>query len=343
MIQDLKSSPNREKLERRLLKNDVLWKNAEPIIIDNKKRILVPFLSINKDNVIGVLSLVKDSEGKTTFDMVVRKDLVNKNTQFPFWKRSLWAGYFMALDKDILGIKNGSPGLSKKLDGDSKLKNQTSKTMQTVCGDIPVRRICITYSECESFDDGETWGNCIELYTDCYYEYDWQCWEVPDDPTDPTDPIVDCEEYYKKSTKNNRILINNNNLCGTYNFKHVGYSYVANITGLGFSATGPNCHKLAVEIPIICVTIPHYNLPLALCSAKFNIAWNTTMNEVMTYLNNTQGLVNPTPWYLRGLILEYLTSNLNYQAGLDPYSTTSVTVITSSCPGPNFSKAIYCK
>ncbi len=97
------------------------------------------------------------------------------------------------------------------------------------------------------------------------------------------------------------------------------------------------------RIRAVAGTIPNYNLPLTQSSSKFNAAWTNAMNEVMTYLNGTTGYINPTPWYLRGLILEYLTSNLNYQAGLDPYSTTSVSVITGSCPGPNFSNAIYCK
>ncbi|KQB43274.1 hypothetical protein RCH33_800 [Flavobacterium daejeonense] len=204
VIKELKGGTNRIALERRLLKNDVLWENAEPLIIEDKKRILVPFLSINKDNVIGVLSLVKDAEGKTTFDMVVRKDLMNKSAKLPFWKRSLWAGYFKALDKDILGIKNGSPGLEEKL-----VKDRSSLTMRTECGDVPVRQICITYSECESYDGGETWTNCIDLFEDCYYEYEWQCWEVPDEPIDPNpnDPPT-CPDGYEMDSNGSCVPIN---------------------------------------------------------------------------------------------------------------------------------------
>jgi hypothetical protein len=210
VIQELKSGSDREKLERRLLKNDVLWEEAKFVLIDNKKRILIPFLSINKDNVIGILSLVKDAEGKTTFDMVVRKDLMNKSSILPFWKRDIWAGYFMALDKDILGIKNGSPGLAEKLVvvGNSKVKNNTSKTMQTVCGDVPVREICITYSDCDSYDGGETWVNCYETNNSCWYEYDWRCWDVPDDGNDSgNDNDQPCPAGYERDAYGNCKLI----------------------------------------------------------------------------------------------------------------------------------------
>lgn len=371
VIQELKNSPNREKLERRLLKNDVLWENAEPIIIDNKKRILVPFLSINKDNVIGILSLVKGTEGKITFDMVVRKDIMNKSTTLPFWKRGVWAGYFMALDKEILGIKNGSPGLMKKPVSE-KVKSSNSKTMEIVCDNVPVTRICITYWESESSDGGETWGDWVPIDEYCYYEYEWQCWDEPVecpsgyemDANGNCVPIIqcpsgyerdangncvlinECEEYYKKSGNNKnvnnyRVLTNKNNLCGTYNFKAVGEAYIVNISGLGFSAMGPYCHVVNAQLPTVCITIPNYNLPLALCSAKFNVAWSSTMNEVMTYLNNVPGLVIPTTSVLQGLILELLTANLNYQAGLNPY-VKGVSIITGTCPGANYSKAIYC-
>lgn len=333
-----------------------MWKEAKFLLIDNKKRILVPFLSVDRENVIGVLSLVKDAEGKTTFDMTVRKDLVNKSAQLPFWKRGVWSGYFMALDKDILGIKNGNPGLSEKLvDKNSKVKNQNSKTAREVCGDVPVREICITYHECDSYDYGETW-TCVAIYEDCYYEYDYRCWDVPDEPVDPpTDPDptcpegfemdingncipIECEEDYRKGAKYNRVLTNKNKLCGTYSFKTVGHANVVNISGLGFSATGPNCHRIFVDLPTVCVTIPNYNLPLTQCSAKFNLAWANTMNQIMAHLNS-QGIINPTPWALRELIIEYLIINLNSLAGLN----SGVSIITGTCPGTNHSTAVYCQ
>ena len=64
VIKELKGGTNRIALERRLLKNDVLWENAEPLIIEDKKRILVPFLSINKDNVIGYYHWLKTLKAK---------------------------------------------------------------------------------------------------------------------------------------------------------------------------------------------------------------------------------------------------------------------------------------
>ena len=66
----------------------------------------MPFLSEDQENVIGVLTLVKNDKGKTTADMTVRTRMFVKNNKLPFWDKGNWLGYFMALDKDILGIKN---------------------------------------------------------------------------------------------------------------------------------------------------------------------------------------------------------------------------------------------
>ncbi|WP_281297554.1 hypothetical protein [Flavobacterium limnophilum] len=182
VIQELKSGPNREKLERRLLKNDVLWKESKFVIIDNKKRILVPFLSINKDNVIGVLSLVKDSEGKTTFDMVVRKDLMTKSATLPFWKRGIWAGYFMALDKDILGIKNGNPGLKiTPIETNSKRKTNSSAIARTICEDVFDYEMGVYYVE-YYVENGEYYvepSSATIIYT--YPVYKSVCYDVPDE------------------------------------------------------------------------------------------------------------------------------------------------------------------
>lgn len=135
------------------------------------------------------------------------------------------------------------------------------------------------------------------------------------------------------------ILINKNRLCGTYNFKAVGNAYVANISGLGFSASSPSGDKVFTNLPTVCVTIPNYNMKLAQSSVQFNTAWANTMNELMTYLNNTSGIINPTPWKLRELTLEFLTANLNYSAGLN----SGVSIITGTCSGVPSSTAIYCK
>ncbi|MNQ71097.1 hypothetical protein D3C85_857580 [compost metagenome] len=137
----------------------------------------------------------------------------------------------------------------------------------------------------------------------------------------------------------NNYIINKNKLCGTYNFKKVGNANVVNISGLGFSASNTTGDKVFADLPTVCVTIPNYNLPLAQSSAQFNAAWSNTMNELMTYLNNTSGIINPTPWNLRELILEFLITNLNYSAGLN----SGVSVITGTCSGILSSTAVYCK
>lgn len=131
---------------------------------------------------------------------------------------------------------------------------------------------------------------------------------------------------------------NKNNLCGSYDFTTIGNASVANITGLGFYARSSTGDQIDVELPIICVTIPNYNLPLSQSSAKFNVAWGLTMNEVLVYLTNTQGIFNPTPTAMKALILEFLITNLNLSAGIN----SGVSVIPSSCPGIPSTRAVYC-
>jgi hypothetical protein len=145
IIQELKNGPNREKLERRLLKNDVLWKNAEYLVIEDKKRILVPFLSIDKENIVGFLTLYRDSENKIQFDMTVRSDVYTNNVKLPFWTPSIWAGYFLAYDNTILGKKNGNPGVIRKTISKEKLNALTAKTI-TRCFSYTTESCVITNS-----------------------------------------------------------------------------------------------------------------------------------------------------------------------------------------------------
>ncbi|WP_269234434.1 hypothetical protein [Flavobacterium flavigenum] len=181
VIEQLKNGSSSASLERKLAKNDVLWNEAMFIYIENKKRILVPFLSEDKENVIGVLSLAKDSKGIAMVeDMTVRTRLFTKNNKLPFWSRGEWIGYFMALDKDILGIKNGNPGLKKKA-----VSNDTQKMNQTICQSQYLYDMCVYSYQCYSINGGESWESCSEELEYCYPVYGETCWEVPDQPTDP--------------------------------------------------------------------------------------------------------------------------------------------------------------
>lgn len=186
VIQELKSGPNREKLEEKLLKYDVLWEQSEFIFIDNKKRILVPFSSVDKKKVIGVLALVKDAKGKIMFDITERSQLMVKKNKLPFWDNEAWLGYFMALDKDILGIKNGSPGITTRTVKNNP-KNTNAITKRLECGIIEEQIIFYKYSYVES-PNGETSNFQLDIQIE--YKYSTACWEVADDPI-PSDPIED--------------------------------------------------------------------------------------------------------------------------------------------------------
>lgn len=182
VIAELKNSENRKPLERRLAKNEVLWKEAKFLLIDNKKRIMVPFLSTDKENVIGVLALVKDAQGKTTFDMAVRTRLIEKNNQLPFWNPDIWMGYFMALDKDILGIKNGNPGFRQTIA--NKKKSKTNARIQCDLYEIVTSHCSLSYL----YDSatGEKYNYVDRGCTDTY-SYTQECYWVPD----PIIPIIE--------------------------------------------------------------------------------------------------------------------------------------------------------
>ena len=218
VIEDLKSGEYRESLERRLAKNEVLWQEAKFLLIDNKKRILVPFLSIDKENVIGVLALVKDDKGKTTFDMTSRTQL-NTASKLPFWNKGTWMGYFMALDASILGIKNGNPGLVQRKASEEKLSEMfgtsTAKSLK-ICAQRWTGFYVSFYATEEECD-----GNLES--TNCYYTtrliilpvYEEVCWE--DDQPAPPNPQPPLPGIENPENPNSGVFYNNMNFSpGTF-------------------------------------------------------------------------------------------------------------------------------
>lgn len=181
VIAELKNSENRKPLERRLAKNEVLWKEAKFLLIDNKKRIMVPFLSTDKENVIGVLALVKDAKGKTTFDMAVRSRLTTKDNKLPFWNPDIWMGYFMASDKDILGIKNGNPGFKQTIANNKKSKANA----RIICDFYETVTTHCSYAYTYNAATGEAYNFVDRGCTDTY-SYSHDCYWVPDPITEPT-------------------------------------------------------------------------------------------------------------------------------------------------------------
>lgn len=182
VIAELKDSENKKTLERRLAKNEVLWKDAKFLLIDNKKRIMIPFLSTDKQNVIGVLSLIKNEKGKTTFDMIVRTRLNSPNNKLPFWNSDIWMGYFMASDKDILNIKNGNPGFRQSIATNKKLKAKA----EYMCDLYEIITSHCSYAYTISSATGEAYNFVDNGCTDTY-SYSSECYWVPD----PFQPVID--------------------------------------------------------------------------------------------------------------------------------------------------------
>jgi hypothetical protein len=194
VIEELKKSEYATSLERRLSKNEVLWHEAKFLLIENKKRILIPFLSVDKENVIGVLALVKDDKGKTTFDMTSRTQLKSKTNKLPFWNKGNWRGYFMALDANILGIKNGSPGFDLRKANNEKLSNMfgesTAKTLKTCAQQFAGFYVAFSATEEACDEDNES--------TFCYFvtavvyvpQYEEVCWEDGEPAPQPPVPAI---------------------------------------------------------------------------------------------------------------------------------------------------------
>ncbi|WP_163407981.1 hypothetical protein [Flavobacterium ajazii] len=206
VIADLKNGEYRESLERRLSKNEVIWEEAKFLLIDGKKRILVPFLSKDKENVIGVLTLVKDDKGKTTFEMTSRTQLKTKNNKLPFWNKGTWAGYFMALDRNILNIKNGNPGLAQIQLSEEKTAEifgtATAKSLKTCRQQFAGYSVSFYAAE-EQCDVNLESTNCYYFTTIIYVPvYEEVCWEdgqpapqLPDPPALP-DPVIPTDPNY---------------------------------------------------------------------------------------------------------------------------------------------------
>jgi hypothetical protein len=209
VIAELKAGEYRQSLERRLSKNEVIWKEAKFLLIDDKKRILVPFLSVDKENVIGVLTLVKDDQGKTTFDMTSRTQLNSKNNKLPFWNKGTWAGYFMALDRKILSVKNGNPGLAQIQLSEEKMTEMfgtsTAKSLKTCRQQFAGYSVSFYAAE-EQCDANLESTNCY-YFTEIIYVpvYEEVCWEdgqpapqLPDPPalSLPVLPDVDRPHLY---------------------------------------------------------------------------------------------------------------------------------------------------
>lgn len=182
VIKELKEGTNRISLERKLLKNDVLWENAEPLIIEDKKRILVPFLSVDKENIIGFLAFYRDSKGKTQYDMTVRSDVYSKKSKLPFWSPNIWAGYFLAYDRTILGKKNGNPGIMRKAISKEELRAMTSKLI-AICGNIIPHEYCMSFpDDPEGALEGTSLPGSTQEYCTTTYSYGCYYYEGPDDP-----------------------------------------------------------------------------------------------------------------------------------------------------------------
>nr|WP_294923641.1 hypothetical protein [uncultured Flavobacterium sp.] len=225
VIKELKNGSNGKKLENTLLKNDVLWEESKFVFIDNKKRILVPFLSEDKNNVQGVLSLSKDADGKTTFDITDRYFSMRENSPLPFWDSGTWLGYIMALDKDILGKENGNPGVAMRI---AKNNPKNVLTMRTECSTQVEEIVFYTYNYVLS-SSGEV-SNFSYSETRSEYIYKTVCYEV-------ADPVVTNPGTGgtggAPSTNNSGVLIPPS--CESFNFvKTTGLWQVALVKNVGF-------------------------------------------------------------------------------------------------------------
>ena len=282
IIQELKSGSNREKLERRLLKNDVLWKNAEYLVIEDKKRILVPFLSIDKENIVGFLTLYRDTENKIQFDMTVRRDVYTKNAKLPFWTPSIWAGYFLAYDRTLLGKKNGNPGVIRKTMSKEKLNALTARTI-TTCYTYTTES-CITVGDVNNMNMGELCDCGENLGTYCTPVYRNVCIE-----TEVPDPfILDTDQGGGKPLEN-RIIISNLDDCSNGVLNKLKSLTQSNINMMinHFDSTSS---KFNINISLGTVSDPNDLAQTKAGSSNYNV--NMVLNE--DYINGVGNTNRPT-------------------------------------------------
>ncbi len=142
---------------------------------DYEKSILLCFLSEDRNTVQGVLSLAKDADGKTTFEITDRYLSMRENTSLPFWDGGTWLGYFLALDKDILGTENGSPGIATR---PAKNKSENSLTMRMECSTQQTGEI-VFYRYTYVLSGGEVSYFYYEI-THTEPIYGTVCYDVPD-------------------------------------------------------------------------------------------------------------------------------------------------------------------
>ena len=83
----------------------------------------------------------------------------------------------------------------------------------------------------------------------------------------------------------------------------------------------------------MCITIPNYNTNFT-ASQILNLAWNTTMSEVMLELNNYSTL-SVSSELIKGLIKTTLLVNLN---NIQPGSSLNAV----GCAGAPTTQATYC-
>lgn len=196
VISSLQNSPESAIIEKNLGNRILIWEATKPLLIDGKKRLLIPITNKKRNKIMGVVSLMKDSNGKIKHDFVNRRSIFKKNSKFPYWSKGIWYGYIKALEKVVLNYNNDNQGIwSQKLEQESNRKKNSNYAKSS------------GYEVCELYEIEECWVNV--LYEDdslediiaidvvhCETYYEEECFEVYEEDEecyDETNP--DCTNY----------------------------------------------------------------------------------------------------------------------------------------------------
>jgi hypothetical protein len=149
---------------RNEIKGQPLWDKGRVMLLNDVPTFLVPVKS-NKWNFIKAIVAInyKTGGGNLQYLIIYRKNLKNSTNIMP---REAWGGYFAALDKELLKIKNNSPGFQKNTISDSSNLKSYSCTGYV-----------LEYCWHWGYMDNE---NFVETGVSCTYSYEEDCQWIDD-------------------------------------------------------------------------------------------------------------------------------------------------------------------
>jgi hypothetical protein len=126
---------------------------------------------------------------------------------------------------------------------------------------------------------------------------------------------------------------NHNRLCGSVNFTGTGNAYTAQLFGLGlFAVNNSTGNRFNVELGVVCLTIPNYDLLPYDAYEEFKSAWQQTINDILSQLD--AGLLPANSIAVRSALLTGVRSRMRAGTALASGACSGTVVQTKVeyCP-----------